>query len=88
MSEEQAVYQSKYKGQKIDAAKTPLTDLKTFGTRFWRIVAASWARQLERDVRILTLRLLAEDEITFAPETAEVMSRWKPEVLKALKGEL
>ena len=36
---------------------------------------------LESDCRILALRLCGEDESTFAPETREVMARWKPKVL-------
>lgn len=89
LTEEQAVYQSKYI-PKTDAIQTLLTDSRAFSTRFGQtdVVDVEWARQLERDVRILALRLLAEDEITFAPETIEVMARWKPEVLKVLKGGL
>jgi hypothetical protein len=34
--------------------------------------------QAERDCLTLALRLLGEDPATFAPETAEVMDRWRP----------
>ena len=37
-------------------------------------------RQLERDCLTLALRLYGEDQSTFAPETAEVMARWRPRV--------
>lgn len=37
--------------------------------------------EAENDCRILALRLCGEDETSFAPETAEVMARWKPRVL-------
>lgn len=40
--------------------------------------------QTERDCLTLALRLLSEDPATFAPETAEVMSRWRPKCLEAL----
>lgn len=36
--------------------------------------------QLERDCLTLALRLYGEDQSTFAPETAEVMARWRPRV--------
>ena len=35
-------------------------------------------RQLESDCLTLALRLYGEDPETFAPETAEVMDRWRP----------
>lgn len=37
--------------------------------------------KLTADIKTLVLRLLGEDESTFAPETYEVMSRWKDKVL-------
>jgi len=41
-------------------------------------------KDLEQDCLILALRLMAEDPLTFAPETEEVMSRWRPRCLAAL----
>jgi hypothetical protein len=37
--------------------------------------------QLESDALILARRLVLEDESTFAPETLEVMARWKEKAL-------
>lgn len=37
--------------------------------------------KLIEDIKVLVLRLLGEDESTFAPETYEVMKRWKDKVL-------
>lgn len=39
---------------------------------------------LEKDALIMALRLVGEDESSFAPETIEVMKRWKPRVLEAV----
>jgi hypothetical protein len=33
--------------------------------------------ELVQDIKVLVLRLMGEDEITFAPETIEVMKRWR-----------
>jgi hypothetical protein len=44
--------------------------------------------QLAQDALTMALRLYGEDEKTFAPETAEVMKRWRPAVEKYLRGEL
>ena len=35
-------------------------------------------KQLIHDILVLVGRLYAEDPITMAPETAEVMLRWRP----------
>lgn len=40
--------------------------------------------QLERDVMTLALRLYAESDDTFAPETIECIERWRPAVKKML----
>ncbi len=64
--------------------ETPITDSQVGSAdRFGDIdvVSAEWARKLERDVRTLALRLIGEDENTFAPETREVMIRWNSKVL-------
>jgi len=42
-------------------------------------LAALRMAQTRKDVLVLTLRLMVEDESSFAPETSEVMKRWKPE---------
>lgn len=42
----------------------------------------------ERDCLTLALRLYAENDNTFAPETREVMSRWRPKCFDALKAPL
>ena len=41
----------------------------------------------ERDALTMALRLLGEDESTFAPETHEVMKRWRPICEAKLRGE-
>ena len=43
--------------------------------------------QLEKDCTTLALRLLGEDPDTFAPETFEVMERWKPKCIELLNGQ-
>jgi hypothetical protein len=40
--------------------------------------------ELEEDIMILVLRLLGEDESTFAFETKEVMLKWKDRALEEL----
>lgn len=40
-------------------------------------VAPMELQQLHQDALTMALRLLGEDEDTFAPETHEVMSRWR-----------
>jgi hypothetical protein len=40
------------------------------------------ATDAEKDCATLALRLCGEDEETFAPETREVMDRWRPKVLE------
>jgi hypothetical protein len=40
--------------------------------------------ELENDIMVLVLRLLGEDESTFAPETQEVMRKWKDRALEEL----
>jgi hypothetical protein len=42
--------------------------------------------QTEKDCLTLALRLLGEDPATFAPETAEVMDRWRPKCIEVLSG--
>lgn len=42
--------------------------------------------QAEKDCLALALRLLGEDPATFAPETAEVMDRWRPKALALLNA--
>jgi hypothetical protein len=42
--------------------------------------------QLESDAMTLAMRLYAESDDTFAPETIEVMKRWRPKVLAKLQG--
>ena len=42
--------------------------------------------QLERDCLTLALRLYGEDWDTFAPETREVMERWRPRVEALLQA--
>lgn len=41
--------------------------------------------RLNEDCMTLALRLLGEDEDTFAPETMEVMDRWRPKCIKKLQ---
>lgn len=40
--------------------------------------------ELEKDIMILVLRLLGEDESTFAPETREVMDKYRDKALNLL----
>ncbi len=42
--------------------------------------------ELERDCMTLALRLYGEDDNTFAPETREVMARWRPRAEALLQG--
>ena len=42
--------------------------------------------RLAADCMTLTLRLMGEDDNTFAPETREVMSRWRPMAEALLRG--
>jgi len=71
--------------------KTPLTDEAWFWEYFEDDEEKlEFARRLERDIRHLLLRLYMaweDDPLSFAPESAEVMERWKPEVEKMLKGD-
>jgi len=39
----------------------------------------------QSDIETLVLRLLLEDENTFAPETKEVMDRWKGQVMEKFR---
>jgi hypothetical protein len=41
---------------------------------------------LASDAMTLAMRLYAESDDTFAPETIEVMKRWRPKVLAKLQG--
>lgn len=43
--------------------------------------------QLEDDCMTMALRLLGEDESTFAPETYEVMQRWGKKAYELLQGD-
>jgi hypothetical protein len=42
--------------------------------------------ELENDIMVLVLRLLGEDESTFAPETKEVMEKYRDRALEKLNG--
>jgi Na+-transporting methylmalonyl-CoA/oxaloacetate decarboxylase gamma subunit len=42
--------------------------------------------ELEKDILILVLRLMAEPIDSFAPESAEVMERWMPKAREVLEG--
>ena len=42
-------------------------------------------KQLIHDILVLVGRLYAEDPITMAPETAEVMLRWRPRYKRMLE---
>jgi hypothetical protein len=43
--------------------------------------------QIERDLMTLALRLYGVDPSTFAPETAEVMNRYRPAIEAILNGD-
>ena len=45
-------------------------------------------RQLQKDAMVMALRLYGESYDTFAPETMEVMDRWRPKVEALLKDPL
>lgn len=42
--------------------------------------------RLRKDCLTLALRLLGESPDTFAPETAEVMDRWRPVCINHIKS--
>lgn len=42
-------------------------------------------KELIHDILVLVGRLYAEDPITMAPETAEVMLRWRPKYKRMLE---
>lgn len=42
--------------------------------------------KLEKDILVLTLRLMGEDPDTFSPEVQEVMKRWIPEARRNMRG--
>ena len=74
--------------------KTPLTDKRA--TQIIRldktveVVPARFARDMERDIRHLLLRLYMDwedDPLSFAIESAGVMEKWEPEIKKMLRGE-
>ena len=44
-------------------------------------------KETRRDLAVLVLRLLGENEDTFAIETLTVMRRWKDEAFTILQGE-
>lgn len=43
--------------------------------------------RLGEDALIMSLRLLGEDDSTFSPECFEVMKRWRPMAMEAIKNE-
>lgn len=45
------------------------------------------APQMYQDILTLALRLYSENDDTFAPETREVMNRWRPVIEATLFGE-
>jgi len=54
------------------------------------VVPVEFAQELERDLRVLLLRLYMaweDDPLSFSPESAGVMEKWKPEIEKMLRGE-
>lgn len=44
------------------------------------------SEKLEKDILVLTLRLMGEDPNTFSPEVEEVMTRWISKAKEVLKG--
>lgn len=57
--------------RRIDALDDAYTDVVT--------MHAQEVEGLRRDILTLVGRVYAEDESTYAPETAEVMRRWEPQ---------
>ena len=54
------------------------------------VVPVEFAQELERDLRVLLLRLYMaweDDPLSFGPESAGVMEKWQPEIEKMLRGE-
>jgi hypothetical protein len=47
-------------------------------------VAHAYIDALEKDALTMAMRLMGEDENTFAPETMEVMRRWKKKCMVIL----
>lgn len=50
-------------------------------------ICAKTINQLESDAMTMALRLLGESDDSFAPETREVMARWRPKVEAVLRGD-
>ena len=72
--------------------KTPLTDAMKVRIEGVEVVSYQFARDLERDLRVLLLGTIAlyDDNPwheNFAPETCAVFEKWKPEIEKMLRGE-
>ena len=72
--------------------KTPLTDAMKVRIEGVEVVSYQFARDLERDLRVLLLGTIAlyDDNPwheNFAPETCAVFEKWKPEIEKVLRGE-
>ena len=42
--------------------------------------------RLYMDAMTMAMRLMGEDDDSFAPETREVMARWRPRVLEYIGG--
>lgn len=51
------------------------------------MVSTTELNQLHDDAMTLALRLMGEDEDTFAPETREVMSRWRPKCMALFEAQ-
>ena len=77
-------------GYVVGDMKTPLTNSKITLYCHVHAVPIEFAQELEHDLRILllgTYMRYEDDPLSFAPESAGVMKKWKPEIEKMLRGE-
>ena len=72
--------------QQVGFANTIAAVAMNSGQRIGQQEAADRIQRLESDCMTLVLRLMGEHESTFAPETLEVMSRWRTRAEALLKG--
>jgi len=68
---------------RLNAVEQELTEVKTKLSELQK-VAHAHIDALEKDALTMAMRLMGEDENTFAPETMEVMHRWKKKCMLIL----
>ena len=70
---------------RLNAVEQELTEVKTKLSEVQK-VAHAYINALEKDALTMAMRLMGEDENTFAPETIEVMRRWKKKCMLILRS--